>query len=565
MSNDPRPIGQLDFPFPHTPEDSARDPFAANVWVNTNRVSSDGHVRGITLKHLDPGTKDLSGKWVKVTGMTKLGTRFIFGPFKDPDACKRDVKACLTRDEFDQTNLYEGLDNLVATRLIELGFDPGVWIKDAIDARANYFEDMNAYYTPQGNYIAFGRSVKTEGKDDDMWHLASDNDVAIHETGHYLLDHINKGLSSWSSGEGGAIHEGFGDALASLLARDPEISEDFNAAIGLPDDKKQGLRKVDHNLALKDVSTEVHARGQVYGGFFWSLKNKIESLGKTQDEAADIMLRVLVNHAGFYKTKVPKPADFVKAIIAGAEALDKGKLGRGNGELNVPLEKFREFVTEEAKKRGMITTAKDLEDEPVKHEEYPRQGDSQPFAALGPNVILKPKSTTTVIGGTREEYDQTYKTSDGKEVILIGQGSVVIKDAAGKIMSQSIELKKPGVFGIRKTAFDETRKKTADNALYLARVRAGKELKTAKEALDAIDTRKLKTKDDFAKLNISQKKLLIAKAAVKKLGSITSDQAGLAILPNEKTLSYEFKAGLSIYYVNAVDGKVSPKDDVYWF
>ena len=312
------------------------DPFKAYVWLDTNRVTSDAQVREVSLEGLSPEAKEAIGTWAAIDGRTKLGGVFKWEPFSstkipplpEPNEdepwyddylgsvigatmAKPPKEGFPTSDGFDQIELYNSLTSL-QLYLVGMGFDIGGIISKrrggkphAVVAHANKVDDLNAWYSPQAGDLTFGTSG---GK----WHLAADNDVSNHEYGHLLLDSINKGLSGWYAGEGGAIHEGFGDAMAAFRADDAEVSEDFPPAMGEEADKGKGLRTANNRLRLSDVSDEVHDRGQVYAGFWWSLKEKIQSrFGKSGREAADMTMKIMVNHASFYKTTKPKPGDLV--------------------------------------------------------------------------------------------------------------------------------------------------------------------------------------------------------------------------------------------------------------
>ena len=68
----------------------------------------------------------------------------------------------------------------------------------------------NSHYSPSGNFIAFG-----EGGVDD----AEDADVILHEYGHAIQNYTGY-LGSWSSsGESGALGEGFGDYWAGSYSK----------------------------------------------------------------------------------------------------------------------------------------------------------------------------------------------------------------------------------------------------------------------------------------------------------------------------------------------------------
>lgn len=576
---EPQPPGP---PPPNPPTPS--NPFLANVWMDTNRISSDAKVREMTLEALPAGAQEPIGTWARIDGKTKLTGIFKWEPFpKPPEPQPAPTPgptapsgnafwpggtwnafepspagtSIVTNDGFDQVQLYTSLTGM-QTYLVGKGFDVAAMIgtrhdgqHHAIAAHANAVEDLNAWYSPQSDDLTFGTSK-------DKWHLASDNDVSIHEGGHLLLDHINKGLSGWYSGEGGAIHEGFGDALAGLVANDPECSEDFLPAMGEPGDKGKGLRTVDNALALKDVGNEVHDRGQVYGAFFWGLKKRLEaSYHKSGREAADIALKVLVNHAAFYRTRRPKPADFVKAVLAGAEALSQGASGLG-----VPFEQFRADITNEAIARGMIASAAELEGFSLK----PRQSFASEkeivayYNRLSLRTFFSPAGVSIGRGGSRAEYQELYRTADHRMARVIGSGLFVLRDAQGKVVDVSagdVRVLRPGDI-IEETPI------TPFKALQLIQATSAGELQNAKRERGRLERRFVRTKQDVLALKQAQIAYRMAFAATQQAGKLQTQSAQLVILPGENELSYEFKMGLSLYYVNARTGKVRVEADVLW-
>lgn len=558
------------------------DPFTAYVWADTNRVSSDAKFYEVPLKGLSTDAKEPTGTWAKVDGRTKLGGVFKWEPFANTSLPPRpknsggetwedgfmigaaraanlselSKKGNPTNDGFDQVQLYNALTGL-QLYLVDLGFDVAAMIgkrhggkHHAVAAHANAVDDLNAWYSPQADDLTFG----TSGGD---WHLASDNDVSIHECGHLLLDHINKGLSGWYSGEGGAIHEGFGDAMAALLANDPEVSEDFPPAMGEIADKGKGLRTVDNSLTLKDVGNEVHDRGQVYGAFWWGIKKRIEgSLQKDGRQAADLTLKLLVNHASFYKTTKPKPADFIKAVLAGAQALEQGE-----GKLNVQFEDLKREIVNEAMARGMIKNAGDAESKSRKRKSM--LSDKQivdSMNALGPRTSFTSSGLTKAIGASREDYQQWYATADGTKARVIGGGFIIHRDASGHADDVSTEDVRVLNIGdiVEKRAID------AQDALKIVQGKASRELLKATQQKATLEKMVVRTKKDRETMKHMQMGYRMALAATEKAASLEKGTVGLVILPGENELSYEFKMGLSLYYVNARTGKVRIESDVLW-
>lgn len=559
---------------------TAANPFAANVWSDTNRVSSDGRVGEVTLTDILPGAQEPVGTWARVDGQTKLGGIFKWDPFPKPTdpppqppspateppaisfrprrpfEAEMPLSSFPTVDGFDQVQLYNALTGM-QLYLVGKGFDIAAIIgtshegrRHAMAAHANAVEDLNAWYSPQSDDLTFGTAG---GK----WHLASDNDISIHEGGHLLLGHINRDLSGWFSGEGGAIHEGFGDALAALLANDPELSEDFPPAMGEPPDKTKGLRTVDHALAIRDVGSEVHDRGRVYGGFFWGVKKRLEGHGKSPREAADIALRILVNHGAFYRTRRPKPVDFVDAVIAGAEALANEPRGLG-----LPFETIRSEIVGEATARGMVegpaplakslfAARPSLIDAGEIIEFYRRQS---------PRLTFTPAGVSLARGGRREDYQEWFATADGRKARVVGSGFFLHRDAVGKVIhvsSDDIRILKDG------DVVEETRVSPLQ-ALRAVQAKAGQELTGARREKMRFERRSVRTPQDLAALKKAQMRYRMAFAATERARQLSERSAELVILPGERELSYEFKMGLSLYYVNARTGKVRVEADVMW-
>jgi len=524
------------------------------VWRNENRISSDGQTIEVPITNLIADAagrlSELIGKLVKVNGAAKLNGIFTCGPFQKG----REV----TADCFDQVQLYHSL-NSVQEYLSVLEIDVPQAIASQhngkphpIVAHANATDDLNAWYSPQGDDLTFGTNG-TMSKGEDKWHLASCGDVTIHEGGHMTLDHINpKFARSWA-GEGRAVHEGFSDVLPALYYDDPEVSEDFNPNVGRPAGKTDGLRNVDNTLTLSEVGSEEHSRGQVYSGFFWALKKR---LPLTSRQAADTNLRLLFAHAFLYKTQRPKPADFVAAVVAGAEALAAA------GKLAVDLNTLKTIINEEAKKRGLIEAAA----KPVAAQEV--------FASVkeverrfGPDgrirFVLEQKNRH--LGIERRLYQQQYKTDRFGYVNVTGHGIVEHRFPAKKApLISTIDAKQ-----IHPGKVDETLRIDVATALRLAMADAQSTLTGSREQkvkLEAsLKAGVLKTKADLEKLSDVQMGHKMMQTAVAVLGFMGSHTIPpeLVIMPDSDALHYKFKVGLGIYYINAKTGKARFERDVF--
>ncbi|HPQ80325.1 MAG TPA: hypothetical protein PLZ86_01185 [bacterium] len=558
------------------------DPITAYVWADTNRVTSDAKFHEVIIGSLLPDAKEPWGTWAKVDGRTKLGGVFKWEPFVNTtlprlprnlgDGISGDnimagasIAAGVskppkggypTNDGFDQVQLYNSLTS-IQLYLVNLGFDVASIIGNRhggkhhpVSAHANAIDDLNAWYSPQSCDLTFGTS---KGK----WHLASDNDVSNHEFGHLLLDHVNRGLSGWYSGEGGAIHEGFGDALAALYANDPEVSEDFVPALGDPADKGKGLRTLENSLRLKDVGNEVHDRGQVYGGFWWSVKKRIEgSFGISGRKAADITIKMLVNHGSFYRTTKPKPADFVKAVVAGTLALKEE-----GGKLGVPFEELKAQIVKEAIARGLIRKASEAEGKIKKKKVLMGAGQIvDSVAATSSRLSFTSMGIVKAIGGSREDYQQWYSTADGQKVRVVGGGMTIYRNAMGRETDSSTD----DVRSIKFGEIIEQRNIEAYDALKLVQRKASRELLRVTQQKASLEKLAVKSRADRENLKQMQMEYRVALAATEKAAKLEKSGVSLVLLPGEKELSYEFKMGLSLYYVNSRTGRVRIENDVKW-
>lgn len=531
-------------------------PIIGRVWIHENRVSSDGEVFDALLSGLPEDALELYGRLVKVDGKYKLNGIFNYDPFQP--------ERIVTQDGFDQVQLYYSL-NVVHEYLLGLGIDTRKIIASQhkgkfhpIAAHANAVDDLNAWYSPQSDDLTFGTNGNME-TGEDKWHLASDSDVTIHEAGHLILDHINKKLASWwtdsrnfqpregddngwGQSEGRAIHEGFGDLLAALYYDDPELSEDFPPNLGRPESKTDGLRIADNDLTLDDVGTEEHDRGRVYSGFFWSIKERLQDpegpFKLTSRQASDLTLKLLFNHASNYDTSRPKPADFVKAVIKGAEGLAEA------GKLGVDLEALKAALTTEAERRKLIVQEPEPQPAPalMSYEEL--------SARYGRHIRFATEQKTVFYGGVQEIQQQMYKLSTGDYVDVVGSGIFVQKDALGKTVSISTK----DVRSIKSGGIDETVRIDGGAALTIALGHAQKQLLDARNRL-------INFTGPVEELKDLQMEYRIAEAAVHYLTD-KSPGVGLVIIPGSDHLHYEIKVGLGIYYIDAQTGGASFKRDV---
>jgi hypothetical protein len=303
------------------------------VWRAENERASQGEVVSVAIEPAQASAGGLQGDGVRVSGRSTLVTAAGHQPF--PDGQK------VTADGFDQVQALWTADHIL-DRLRALGLDIGKLQHDDVNSgllriAVNDTTEMNAWYSPADNQLTFGTS-------DGKWHLASDTDVVAHEIGHYLLDHLNRDMAL--DGESGAVHEGFGDALAALVFNDPEIGEDFPAHGAR---ENVFLRTVDNALRRSDVSTEVHDLGRVFGGYVWSVKTKLAALLGDDEDAAERMFAILVRHAFYYGTTLVTGGHFVSAMMTAARHYLAAEMRPAE------LQELMQFMRDEAGRRQLVS------------------------------------------------------------------------------------------------------------------------------------------------------------------------------------------------------------------
>jgi hypothetical protein len=369
-----------------------------------------------------------------------------------------------------------------------------------------------------------------------------------------ILDHINPKLGKSRSGEGGAIHEGFGDILSALRYDDPEVSEDFLAIAGKPGSKTMGLRTVENALTLNQAGHEVHDRGQVYAGFFWSVKKRLPGASR---QAADTALRLVFAHAYQYKTSKPSPADFVATVIAGAEALS------ASGKLGVDLNTVKTIINKEAAKRGMLDTKVQPVVPGVVFTSV-KQAEKH-FGPKGQTRFVL-EQTGKHLGIEQRIYQQQYKTKRFGYVNVVEHG--IIEHRLPNRKAPFISTNDARLIPLGQ--IDETIKIDGATALNLAMADANSILtgnRIQKVMLEAsLKTGGLKTKADFEKLadvQMGHKMMTTAVNVLEYMKSRTVPPAELVILPDSNALHYKFNVGLGIYYINAKTGRAKFERDVF--
>ncbi len=530
----------------------------ANVWTHENRVSSDGMVKDIILRHLEKDAQSLNGKWARIDGQTKLGGIFRYDPFVEGSK--------VTTDGFDQVQLYNAFTGLLTymDKDAGLGFDMDRIIGHAMVGHANAVTDMNAWYSPQTKEMTFGTSKNSRYGE---WHLASDGDVVNHEQGHAILDALHPGLTGYYAREGGAIHEGFADGMAALFHLDPEVSEDFSPAIGRPESKDAGLRTCRNNLHLdaKDrdgyAGSEVHDRGRAYAGFFWDLMERLADPNGVfkykRRDAANIVMCMMMNHGAFYTTNRPQPVDFVRAMLDGMENLCEERYGAGGLAIHL-----RREIIAEALERRMIKDASEVE--PKKPEKISSIRDFMAdFRRKNPYITFQRTDQVDVIGGGRDFYQQHYITRDGAQIRMMGAGFFAFRDAQGRFNGIARDDIRP----VRENEINELRRIDLRQAYDLVRQSARAELQKAQREMKQQERIYLRDGAQNGKAyKEAQMNLRIAMEANRRAQRIHAKppDSEMVILPGRHDIYYEVEMGLSLYYVNARTGKVTVEEDVFW-
>lgn len=221
----------------------------------------------VSLPRLNDTDNCLSGSYVRA--------ELPGGPVCAASATRNFTAITRSADEFEAIMSYFHIDRAQSYIQTELG------ITDAnnrqIVVHADDDPDDNSFYDPATKEITLG----TGGVDD-----GEDGEVITHEYGHSIQDDQAPGFGS--TNEGGAMGEGFGDYLASALAKTYVPNPTFDACVaewdelgaGNPDDPPC-LRRVDGDLTVAQVGPgtvcdgEVHCAGEVWSGALWDIRTEL--------------------------------------------------------------------------------------------------------------------------------------------------------------------------------------------------------------------------------------------------------------------------------------------------
>ncbi|MBI2083496.1 MAG: M36 family metallopeptidase [Deltaproteobacteria bacterium] len=538
----PQPVKRVQSPGPE-----------AVVFSKENLVSSlqegpDGKqqliMQKVYLPDLPPDATELQGGYIHLVGQKELNGKFNQEPFEPGTTT--------LRDEFVQVQAYYYLSKAIH-RLEELGFK----IKEIhgsihngrlheIRVIINAFDEANAFFSPPKDFLAFGM------------HVGSDGDVVVHEFGHSLLHHADPRLISEFGGEAGAIHEGTGDALATLIHDDPHLGEFFAAAfLGQKPRHDSGLRRVDHHKKLSEVGTEVHDRGEVYGGFWWSLKQRfIENLGLSRQEANSLALRLLINHAFSYPTASPAPHDFVDAILRGARGVERAGLLPKESSM---METINKEVLAEATARELWPPP---EVTPPPPPTTPQPGSAAPWYlrwAHGArdyyhSVLLPPIfdkiSSAPHLGGRADFYQQRHATPYG-QVEVVGHGTTEWRGMRGEPVESANRDVRPIQDGEISHQVD-VRFSEALDVVRTQLIQEREQLRGAVEELRAQRSLEELTEDEAEKIHIAAKRFQILGFALEYLEKNAHQiPRELVVFKKETHLSYWIDLGYATFLVPA--------------
>ena len=548
------PPAEPPVPPPEAPPEPPKDPFAAYVWAKENEVTSFGHVRKISLPGLPAGAQSLKGEWVHVTGQTRLRGNFLRQPYIDKTSR-------FTSDPFDQVQCYYALMSLILYLNMQ-GFDMKKTLGKILPlyARVNEVRDVNAWFDPRTGWLTFGTGDASRFG---AWHLAEDADIVRHECGHAIFHSLYPELTSWYAGDGGAIHEGFGDAMASLYANNSVISEDFLPNTGEHYGTDRGLRDVNNDLRYNQVDREVHSLGRVYGGFWWGVRKLLEPILGDGREAADLTIAFSMSHGTNYATNRPGPKDFFDAALAGARVYLEGS------KHDLDYKRAAKAMTDAAKRRGFL------------NKEVARRGRRERFSEEFGRLLTETpepfafvrESSVENSTGSRDFLQQYLVLENRHFVKMLGSGLIVFKDGSGGTRSFS--------------ASDMRRDVNVDPTIWYGRPKALSTVKqAAKDKLDESNRmlEELEEQDRhglWAGDETERKKKITRAEALRRLDEIALEEAtvhdeyrtaSLVLMPegydnghSEKAdLYWSFRFGLTDFYVNAKTGAVATKKIAMW-
>lgn len=329
------------------------------VWHGENEFASRGQTKLAPLVGIRKGADALAGVQLRVQGQQS------FSPGQGPQDITRAASDGTHRPEsFVQAQAFSALSEVRETfdsLGLPLKFAQLVAAKSGqkellATVNALRSEKLRASYFPPTEEMFFGTLVR---KDEPIWDLGADSNVVQHEAGHFVLDHLTPGLSKL--GDGGVLHEGYADAQAALLSRDPEIAEDYGLSTG---NAGEALRSASNSKKISGTADEAHERGEVVAGYLWDIGEEIHTqlVGRPRNRAVDAepldaqaareALKVLWTFPLYLGTKQPKLADVVAAVDRALVQLARG----GKLDRRIDIAKLRAAARRSADMRELTKT-----------------------------------------------------------------------------------------------------------------------------------------------------------------------------------------------------------------
>ncbi len=141
-----------------------------------------------------------------------------------------------------------------------------------LEVRVNLTDSCNAYYSPSARSLNFLRAGGGCNN-------SAEASIVAHEYGHFLDD-------TFGGIQDGGLSEGWGDALACLLLRQPEVGGDLF-------ESGEAMRTCDNDYAYPAGGRdEVHDLGQAWAGFVWHLRGGL--VAAHGEARGDALARALV-------------------------------------------------------------------------------------------------------------------------------------------------------------------------------------------------------------------------------------------------------------------------------
>ncbi|MBI2806269.1 MAG: hypothetical protein HYX68_14920 [Planctomycetes bacterium] len=139
------------------------------------------------------------------------------------------------------------------------------------------------------------------------------SDIVLHEYGH-AIDFAHGGILD------PGYSEGFGDALAMLVTRQPLVGRDLNG----PGSAIRDARKV---VAYPPFRPEPHFVGQIYAGFTWELIQQLDKRSKhhTDEDAFEVAKRLILTADAMNPKDIP---DAIRLAFLADD--DDGDLSNGS-------------------------------------------------------------------------------------------------------------------------------------------------------------------------------------------------------------------------------------------